>query len=210
MTGPNASVSAAVAALPPAGLWAPSSTHSGWRLHDLQAARAGAGRRRPRPPPPRQGAPKKASTAARATAALSPWWARAPAGRRRRTSPAGVNRSTSRPSWASRLARQPNCAPRSHVSAAPAASKIPASSGLVSPSTSVDPGFTMPAFSVAMSVRSGADGLDVVQAHVGDHRHLAVGDVGGVPRPPRPTSTTATSTATSANHRKAAAVRISK
>ncbi len=71
--GPKASSRAAVAARAPAGLWAPSSTVTGWRV----TTSSRPGRRRPAnasaTTSAASGAPKNASTAARATAALSPW-----------------------------------------------------------------------------------------------------------------------------------------
>ena len=64
--------------------------------------------------------------------------------------------------------------------------KIGTSSGSVSPSTSVAPGFTIPAFSAAISGRVRAEVLDVVELHVGDDRDPAVDHVGGVPRAAEP------------------------
>ena len=55
------------------------------------------------------------------------------------------------------------------------------SSGSVSPSTSVEPGFTMPAFSVAMSSRVGPRYSTWSTLDVGHDRDRAVDDVGRVP-----------------------------
>ncbi len=121
-----------------------------------------------------------------------------------------MERSTTRPSWARRLPPQRNSVPLSQSSEAPASWKIGSRAGLVSPSTNVEPGFTMPAFSVAMSVSAGPmvsawSRLTLVSTATWASATLVASQ-----RPPRPTSTTATSTATSANQRNAAAVRISK
>ena len=93
---------------------------------------------------------------------------------------------------------------------APAARKMAASSGSVSPSTSVRPGLTMPAFSAATSSQVGPaysvwSCPTLVTTATWPSTTLVASH-----RPSRPTSTTATSTATSANQRNAAAVRISK
>ena len=66
----------AAAASAPSGLWAPSMMTSGLRRHDLEAARhPDLGERLAGPRRGPAARPKNASTAARATAALSPWWA---------------------------------------------------------------------------------------------------------------------------------------
>ena len=69
--------------------------------------------------------------------------------------PLGVRRSISRPPTARRFAVQSNSSPRTQDSTAPPVSrplkKISSNSGAVSPTTSRQPGFTIPAFSEAMS-----------------------------------------------------------
>ena len=94
--------------------------------------------------------------------------------------------------------------------ARPSARNRAARSGSVSPRTSVEPGFTMPAFSRATSASVGpaysvwSSPTLVTTATWPSPTFVASH------RPSSPTSTTATSTAASANVRKAAAVRISK
>ncbi len=84
------------------------------------------------------------------------------------------------------------------------------SSGSVSPSTNVDPGVTMPAFSRAMSSTVGPmystwSMLTFVTTATRPSTTFVAS-----PRPPSPTSITAASTAMSPNQCSAAAVRISK
>ena len=127
---------------------------------------------------------RKHSAAASAAAALSAWCAPC-SGRNTSVYVAyGVNSSTSRPPTATSFARTPKSRSRSTVRSGPRAVKIGASSGSVSPSTSVAPGFTIPAFSSAIPARDGPEVLDVVELDVGDHRDLAVDHVGGVPAAP--------------------------
>ena len=56
--------------------------------------------------------------------------------------------------------------------------------GSVSPSTSADVGFDDPRLLGGDVGERGPDVLDVVDAHVGDHRDVGVDDVGGVPGAP--------------------------
>ena len=208
--GGNSSASAARSVSAPATLCAPSRSTSGAcpstssRPGDRTAANAsvttssGSGRSR------------KLSAAASAAAALSAWYA--PWSGRYTPSylASGVNRSTSRPAWARRFPLTPKSVERFSTRAAPRSRNNGASPGSVSPSTRVEPSFTMPALSAAISSRVGPrystwSTLTFVITATRPSTTLVASHV-----PPTPTSITATSTATSENHVSAAAVRISK
>ena len=65
----------------------------------------------------------------------------------------GVRTDTRRPPMAGRSSVTSNSSPRRQASRGPSARKVGTSSGEVSPSTSRESGFTMPAFSAAMRWR---------------------------------------------------------
>ena len=144
------------------------------RLHARERVGDDVGRAaRRRTPPPRRARSPRCRPGAR----------RAAAGTRRGSSAPGLRRSTQA------AADREHVATHTEVDVAAqdtlrarACSKIGSRSGSVSPSTSVAPGFTMPAFSVAICSRGRSEILDVVDAHVGDDRDVAVDDVGRVPR----------------------------
>jgi hypothetical protein len=94
--------------------------------------------------------------------------------------------------------------------APPASRKMATSSGRVSPTTTPLRGFTIPAFSRAMCSRVGpANSVWSIPMFVITATWASTTLVASH-RPSSPTSTTMASTATSANHRNADAVRISK
>ena len=99
-----------------------------------------------------------------------------------------MRRSTSRPPTASRLAVQSNSCPAHPDLAGPGQvggtlGPRPPGSGRSRPMTTVLPALTIPALSGAIPSRVGPEHLGVVEAHVGEHRHLGVHHVRAVPGP---------------------------
>ena len=153
-------------------------------LHDLEPTRVRDARRRPpRRGPPRAGARRRPPSRPRRWRRSRPGGRRGGRGtRRRRSRPACAGRAAGRRRRAgSRCTRS-----RRRDATAPSRgspSKTSCRAGSVSPSTNVAPGLTMPAFSSAMRRRQSPLSVRVVVADVGEHGHLAVDDVRGVPSP---------------------------
>ncbi len=149
-----------------------------------RSARASARPRTPRPRPPPRAGGRRTPPRPRARPPRSPPGARRAAG--------GTPRRTRRRVCAGRAcARRRRARSRCTRSPRRAATSLPRVSRRtrpraprsVSPSTKVEPGFTMPAFSSATRAPPVTHAVGVVEAHVGEHRDRAVDDVRGVPAP---------------------------
>ncbi|OLT18823.1 hypothetical protein BJF78_11470 [Pseudonocardia sp. CNS-139] len=120
-----------------------------------------------------------------------------------------VRRSTTEPDGAGRRASHPKSRSRSRTRPGPSAVNRGSRSGSVSPSTSVAPGRTMPAFSRATSARVGPArsvwSSPTLVTTATDPSTTFVASQ----RPSMPTSTTATSTARCPSSQNAAAVSAS-
>ncbi|MCI3950439.1 MAG: hypothetical protein K0R11_2373 [Acidimicrobiales bacterium] len=104
----------------------------------------------------------------------------------------------------------PKSSSRSHVRAGPSSVKNGTSSGSVSPSTSVDTGLTIPAFSAAMWRRVGPSTAVWSRPTLVTTATTPSATLVASWRPAMPTSRTTASTGRSANQRKAARVSASK
>ena len=172
----------------PAALCAPSTSSSGRRP---STSRRPGTRTAASPSSTTSGAsgsPKNASTAARATAALSPWWAPCSGTQDVLVAPArGPQRDAAAhpppPGWT--RSRSPSRPPRPtpRRRRRPAARRSSTSSGAISPTTTRLPGSMIPALSRGDPLERRAEDVGVVEADVGEDRHVTVHHVGGVPRP---------------------------
>ena len=142
----------------------PGHPHGGERLLDDLLVRA-VPRRTPRPPP---GPPRRCHPGGpRAAAPGAPRRPRPGCARRRgaRRRPTGWRCSRSR-------ARAPR--PRRRRRRPAARRRCPPASGRISPTTTRLPGLMMPDLVAGDVLQGGAQDLGVVEAHVGEHRHVAV------------------------------------